>query len=43
MEASEITEDDFNDLEEEVQKLTNDFTKQIDDIVKEKEKEIMAV
>jgi len=41
--ASEITEDDFNDLEEEVQKLTNDFTKQIDDIVKEKEKEIMAV
>lgn len=41
--ASEITEDDFNDLEEEVQKLTNEFTKQIDDIVKEKEKEIMAV
>jgi len=41
--ASEITEDDFNDLEEEVQKMTNDFTKQIDDIVKEKEKEIMAV
>jgi len=41
--ASEITEDDFNDLEEEVQELTNEFTKQIDDIVKEKEKEIMAV
>ncbi len=40
---SEITEDDFNDLEEQVQKLTNDFTKQIDDIVKEKESEIMSV
>jgi len=41
--ASEITEDDYNDLEEQVQKLTNDFTKQIDDIVKEKESEIMSV
>ncbi len=41
--VSEITEDDFNDLEEEVQKLTNEYTKQIDDLVKEKEKEIMSV
>ena len=41
--ASEITEDDYNDLEEEVQKLTNDNTKHIDEIVKEKEAEIMSV
>ena len=41
--ASEVTEDDFNILEEEVQKLTNDFTKMIDELVKEKEQEIMAV
>jgi ribosome recycling factor len=41
--AGEIPEDDCNVLENEVQKLTNDFTKQIDDIVKEKESEIMSV
>ena len=41
--ASDITEDDFDDLENEVQKLTNEYTKQIDDIVKEKESEIMSV
>ena len=41
--ASEITEDDFNILEDEVQKYTNDNTKTIDDMVKEKEKEIMEV
>lgn len=41
--ASEITEDDFNDLEDQMQKMTNDYTGQIDDIVKEKESEIMSV
>lgn len=41
--ASEITEDDFNILEDEVQKYTNEYTKTIDTMVKEKEQEIMAV
>lgn len=41
--ASEITEDDFNILEEEVQEQTNDYTKVIDGLVKEKEAEIMSV
>ncbi len=40
---SEITEDDFVVLEDEVQKYTNDYSKTIDEMVKEKEKEIMAV
>ena len=41
--ASEITEDDFKLLEEDIQKQTNESTKLIDDIVKEKETEIMSV
>lgn len=41
--ASEITEDDFNILEDEVQKCTNEHTKTIDEMVKEKEKEILEV
>ncbi len=41
--ASEITEDDYKDLEEEVQKLTDDYMKVIDSVVKDKEKEIMEV
>lgn len=41
--ASEITEDDFNVLEDEMQKQTNEHTKLIDEIVKEKETEIMAI
>ncbi len=41
--ASEITEDDCKVLEDEVQKQTNEATKTIDDIVKEKETEIMSV
>ena len=41
--ASEITEDDCSDLEKEAQDMTDEFTKVIDDIVKEKEKEIMEV
>lgn len=41
--VSEITEDDYKLLEEEVQKQTNESTKMIDDIVNEKETEIMSV
>jgi len=41
--ASDITEDDFSILEDEVQKQTNEATKAIDEIVKEKEEEIMSV
>ncbi|QAR35306.1 ribosome recycling factor [Latilactobacillus curvatus] len=38
--ASEISEDEMHDLEEQVQKLTNEATKRIDEIAKNKEKEI---
>ncbi len=41
--ANEITEDDLANLEEQVQKLTDKFVKQIDVIVADKEKEIMEV
>lgn len=41
--ASAITEDDYNDLEKEVQDLTDAHTDTIDSIVKEKEDEIMEV
>ncbi|HHU78577.1 MAG: ribosome recycling factor [Caldicoprobacterales bacterium] len=39
--ASEITEDDLKIGENEIQKITDDHIKQVDEIVKEKEKEIM--
>ena len=41
--TSDITEDDYADLEKEAQTLTDDHIKLIDDILKEKEEEIMAV
>ena len=41
--ASEITEDDRKDLEEELQKLTDKYIKDIDKAVEEKTKEIMTV
>ena len=41
--ASEITEDDLKDGENEVQKITDDFIKQIDKIAAAKEEEIMAI
>jgi len=41
--ASELTEDDLKDCEKDVQKLTDDSTKKIDSICKDKEKEIMTV
>lgn len=39
----EITEDDLKRDEKEIQKLTDDFTKQINDALKEKEAELMKV
>ncbi|MBQ3566565.1 MAG: ribosome recycling factor [Oscillospiraceae bacterium] len=40
---SEITEDEQKDLENDVQKLTDKFCKNIDNLVSEKEKEIMSL
>ena len=41
--AKEITEDDLRGLEQRIQKSTDSFTKQIDDQVSTKEKEILTV
>ncbi|MCL1788778.1 MAG: ribosome recycling factor [Oscillospiraceae bacterium] len=41
--SSEITEDDLKDNEKEIQKLTDDGVKKIDEVCKTKEKEIMTV
>ena len=41
--ASEITEDDYKIAEKDIQKLTDDFTKKVDDVIGKKEKELMAV
>jgi len=41
--ASEITEDDLKELEEELQKLTDKRCKEIDELTAKKEKELMAV
>ena len=41
--ASEITEDDYKELENDMQKLTDDKCKQIDEIAKAKEAEIMEI
>ncbi len=41
--AGDLTEDDLKDLEEQVQKLTDQFVKKIDGIINNKEKEILAV
>lgn len=38
-----VSEDQEHDLHDEVQKITDDHTKQIDDLLKEKEKEVMEV
>ena len=40
---SEITEDDLKDGEKEIQKLTDKYCQQVEDVEKEKEKEIMAI
>ncbi len=39
----EISEDDYNRLEKEVQKITDEFIKKIDQTLAEKEKEILSV
>ena len=41
--SKEITEDDLRALEQKVQKLTDSFTKQIDDSIAAKEKEITTI
>lgn len=41
--AKEITEDDLRGVEQRIQKITDAFTKQIDDQVAAKEKEILTV
>ncbi len=40
---SDITEDDLKDAEHKMQTLTDDHIKQIDDVIREKEREIMEV
>ena len=41
--ASEITEDDLKQAEKDLQKLTDDSCKQVDELLAKKEKELMAV
>jgi ribosome recycling factor len=41
--TSEITEDDLKDCEKNIQKMTDDGTKKVDEVCKAKEKEIMTV
>ncbi len=40
---NEITEDDMKKSEDEIQKITDKFVKNIDDLVADKEKEIMSI
>lgn len=40
---NEITEDDFKKFENDIQKMTDKFIKNIDDIILEKEREIMSI
>lgn len=40
---NEITEDDLKDCEEQIQKLTDKFVKQVDGCVAEKETEVMSI
>ena len=41
--ASEITEDDYKIAEEDVQKLTDDYIKELDKIAEKKEKELLEI
>ena len=41
--ASEITEDDYKGIEKDIQKLTDDFIKEIDVITEKKEKELFEI
>lgn len=40
---NQITEDDQKDGEKELQKITDDYTKQVDDMQKKKEQEILSI
>ena len=41
--ASEITEDDYKNTEKDIQKLTDDFIKEIENIMSKKEKELKEI
>ena len=41
--SSEITEDDLKQAEKDLQKLTDDSCKHLDELLAKKEKELMAV
>ena len=41
--SSEITEDDYKIAEKDIQKLTDDFIKEIDKISEKKEKELIEI
>ena len=41
--ASEITEDDYKNVEKDIQKLTDDYSREIDKILEKKEKELKEV
>ena len=40
---SEITEDDLKDIEKELQKITDDYVKKIDELVAKKDKELQSI
>lgn len=41
--ASEITEDDYKTIEKDIQKLTDDYIKEVDNITNKKEKELFEI
>ena len=41
--ASEITEDDYKNIEKDIQKLTDDYIKEVDGITAKKEKELFEI
>lgn len=41
--ASEITEDDYKTIEKDIQKLTDDYIKEVDNIADKKEKELFEI
>ena len=41
--SAEITEDDFKVIEKDMQKLTDDYIKEVERIADEKEKELMEI
>lgn len=41
--ASEITEDDYKEIEKDIQKLTDDYVKELEDVTAKKEKELFEI